>query len=117
MALLLFVFLQMTAVFIGTIREMDTVRLKEQKLLAENAALERLGRLRADLLDTLSHELRTPLAVMMGYAELAVKELRIKGLGDEINGGLRRHRFRGRPPGRDGGGSKTDDPLAGGCRA
>jgi len=88
MALLLFVFLQMTAVFIGTIREMDAVRLKEQKLLAENAALERLGRLRADLLDTLSHELRTPLAVMMGYAELAVKELRLKGLGDETTADL-----------------------------
>lgn len=59
---------------------MDAVRLREQKLLAENAVLERLGLLRADLLDTLSHELRTPLAAMMGYAELVVKELR-KGPG------------------------------------
>lgn len=88
MALLLFVFLQMTAVFIGTIREMDEVRLKEQKLLAENAALGRVGQLRADLLDTLSHEMRTPLAVMMGYAELAVKELRLKGVSDETTADL-----------------------------
>ncbi len=88
MALLLFVFLQMTAVFIGTIREMDAVRAKEQRLLAENAALDRVSRLRADLLDTLSHELRTPLAVMMGYAELAVKELRLKGVAQETTADL-----------------------------
>ena len=88
MGLLLFVFLQMTAVFIGTIREMDAVRAKEQKLQAENAALDRVNKLRADLLDTLSHELRTPLAVMMGYAELAVKELRMKGIDEETTADL-----------------------------
>lgn len=87
-ALLLFVFLQMTAVFIGTIREMDAVRAKEQRLAAEIAALDRVNRLRADLMDTLSHELRTPLAVMMGYAELAVKELRMKGVDEETTADL-----------------------------
>lgn len=86
--LLLFVFLQMTAVFLGTIREMDAVRVKEQKLLAENAALDRVNKLRSDLMDTLSHELRTPLAVMMGYAELAVKELRLKGADEETTADL-----------------------------
>lgn len=86
--LLLFVFLQMTAVFIGTLREMNAVRAKEQKLLAENAALDRVNNLRADLMDTLSHELRTPLAVMMGYAELAVKELRMKGVDQETTADL-----------------------------
>lgn len=87
-ALLLFVFLQMTAMFIGTIRQMDAARAKEQKLLAENAALDRVNKLRADLMDTLSHELRTPLAVMMGYAELAVQELRQKGLAGETTADL-----------------------------
>lgn len=87
-SLLLFVFLQMTAVFIGTIREMDAVRAEEQKLAGENAALDRVNRLRADLMDTLSHELRTPLAVMMGYAELAVKELRLKGADQETTADL-----------------------------
>ena len=86
--LLMFVFLQMTAMFIGTIREMDAVRAKEQKLAAENAALDRVNKLRADLMDTLSHELRTPLAVMMGYAELAVKELRMKGADEETTADL-----------------------------
>ncbi len=88
MGLLLFVLLQMTAVFIGTIREMEAVRAKEQKLLADNAALDRMNKLRADLMDTLSHELRTPLAVMMGYAELAVKELRMKGVEEETTADL-----------------------------
>lgn len=86
--LLMFVFLQMTAMFIGTIREMDAVRAKEQKLAAENAALDRVNKLRADLMDTLSHELRTPLAVMMGYAELAVKELQLKGVDAETTADL-----------------------------
>lgn len=86
--LLMFVFLQMTAVFIGTIREMDEVRVKEQKLADENAALDRVNKLRTDVMNTLSHELRTPLAVMMGYAELAVKELKMKGVDAETTADL-----------------------------
>lgn len=88
MGLLMFVFLQMIAVFIGTLRQMDAVRSKEQKLLAENAALDRVNTLRASLMETLSHELRTPLAVMMGYAEIAVKELRMKGVDEETTADL-----------------------------
>ncbi|MDR1059646.1 MAG: hypothetical protein LBL83_00165, partial [Clostridiales bacterium] len=52
---------------------------KEQFLLADNAALERVNRLKTDLMNTISHEMRTPLAVMSGYTELISRELKKSG--------------------------------------
>jgi signal transduction histidine kinase len=52
---------------------------KEQFLLADNAALERVNRLKTDLMNTVSHEMRTPLAVMSGYTELISRELKKSG--------------------------------------
>jgi signal transduction histidine kinase len=46
----------------------------------ENTALDRVNRMKSDLMATVSHETRTPLAVMSGYAELIAKELRRKGV-------------------------------------
>jgi signal transduction histidine kinase len=87
-SLVLFAFFQTVAMSLGTMREMDEAMAREQRLASENASLDRLNKLRADLMDTLSHELRTPLAVMMGFAELAVKELRLKGLDNETTADL-----------------------------
>jgi signal transduction histidine kinase len=87
-SLLLFVFFQTTAMSLDTMSEMNEARAKEQRLLAEHAALNRMNTLRTDLMDTLSHELRTPLAVMMGFAELAAKELRLKGLDRDTTADL-----------------------------
>ena len=46
----------------------------DRELLAERtaqaAALDRLGRLKSDLLNSVSHELRDPLSIVHGYAEL-----------------------------------------------
>lgn len=84
----MFAFFQTVAMSLGTMREMDEAMAREQSLASENASLDRLNKLRADLMDTLSHELRTPLAVMMGFAELAVKELRLKGLDNETTADL-----------------------------
>lgn len=52
----------------------------EQRLTADNAALDRLSRMKSDLMATVSHETRTPLAVLSGYAELISMELRQKGM-------------------------------------
>jgi signal transduction histidine kinase len=79
-ALLIFSFAQMTAMSYGTMREVAAAREAERKLALENAALDRLNRMKTDLMATVSHETRTPLAVMSGYAELIAKELRRKGV-------------------------------------
>lgn len=77
-----FAFFQMTAVFMGTVRELDRARDAERRATAENLALERVSRMKADLLNTLSHETRTPLAVLSGYAELVALELSDLGAGE-----------------------------------
>ncbi|MDR1320418.1 MAG: sensor histidine kinase [Gracilibacteraceae bacterium] len=56
---------------------------QEQFLLADNAALERVNRLKTDLMNTISHEMRTPLAVMSGYTELISRELKKSGAAQQ----------------------------------
>lgn len=55
----------------------------EQKLALENAALERVNRLKSDLMTTISHEARTPLAVLASYAGLVSLRLKHKGTDAE----------------------------------
>ncbi len=79
-AMLVFVFFEMTAMFIGTAHAMEEARAMEQRLNAENILLDRTNRMKNDLMATVSHETRTPLAVLSGYAELIAMELRRKGV-------------------------------------
>lgn len=51
----------------------------EQKLAMENATLERVSRMKSDLMTTISHEARTPLAVLASYAGLVSLNLKRKG--------------------------------------
>lgn len=55
----------------------------EQKLALENVALERVNRLKTDLMNTISHEARTPLAVLASYAGLVSLRLKHKGADAE----------------------------------
>ncbi len=55
----------------------------EQKLTLENASLERLNRLKTDLMTTISHEARTPLAVLASYAGIVSIGLRQKGVDEQ----------------------------------
>jgi signal transduction histidine kinase len=75
-SILVFTFCQAMAVFIATMREVEEAKRKERAVIAENAALERIGRLRAEMLDTISHETRTPLAVLASYSSLVVMEVK-----------------------------------------
>lgn len=50
--------------------EMEATREREQKLASENASLDRMNRLKSELMETISHEVRTPLAVLASYAGL-----------------------------------------------
>lgn len=51
----------------------------ERKLATEKAILERINRMKNDLMDTISHEARTPLAVLASYAGLVSLDLKRKG--------------------------------------
>lgn len=82
-SMLVFVFFQMTAMFIGTVHVAEKAILERQKLTLENASLDRINRMRNDLIATVSHETRTPLAVLSGYAELIAMELRERGVDEQ----------------------------------
>ena len=60
----------------------------EQKLAMENAALERINRMKTDLMATISHEARTPLAVLASYAGLVSLKLKHKGTDTETTADL-----------------------------
>jgi len=71
-----FTLFQMTALFLGTQREVAVAKEAERRLATENAELDRMRRFERDLMTDLAHEIRTPLAVMSSYAQLAAKDLR-----------------------------------------
>lgn len=66
-----------------TERAMLDAQVKEQALVAENATLDRINRLKTDLMTTISHEARTPLAVLASYSGLVSMELRDKGVDEQ----------------------------------
>ena len=83
MAVAVFVLFAMTAMFIGTMREVAAAREAERKLALENAALDSVNRLKSDVMATVSHETRTPLAVVSSYTELIAMELRAQGVSEQ----------------------------------
>jgi len=75
-AFVAFSLFQMTALFLGTMREIAAAKDNEQRLMRENAELDSRNRFEHDLMTDLTHEMRTPLAVMSSFAQLAVKDIR-----------------------------------------
>lgn len=70
-------------VFSGALTSYTTLRMVtdtakyarvEKELAAENAALDRVHRLKTDMMATISHELSTPLTVMIGFAQLIIMQ-------------------------------------------
>ncbi|MCL2412406.1 MAG: sensor histidine kinase [Treponema sp.] len=55
---------------------------QKQRLADENAALDRINKLRAEMIQTISHEARTPLAVLASYSSLVVLEMKKKASTD-----------------------------------
>jgi len=88
--LMVFSLFQMTAMLIGTMEEVAAAKEGEQRLALENDALDRVNRMKNDMMATISHEMRTPLAVMSGYSELISKELRQKGVDEQTSSDLDR---------------------------
>ncbi len=58
-------------------------KLKELELTSEIDSLERMNRLKTDLMSTISHEARTPLAVLASYAGIVSMELSQKGVSEQ----------------------------------
>ncbi|MCL2757559.1 MAG: sensor histidine kinase, partial [Coriobacteriia bacterium] len=75
-ALILFSLMQMTALLHATMRETALAKQAEQRLTMENVALDRVNRLKSDLIATVSHEIRTPLTVISTHAQLADREMK-----------------------------------------
>jgi signal transduction histidine kinase len=73
---------------VGMLREAEKAKEAEQRLTAENAALDRVSLLKTDLMRTISHEMRTPLAVIMGFAEITAEDARKSGLDGETAANL-----------------------------
>ncbi|MDR0512863.1 MAG: sensor histidine kinase [Treponema sp.] len=60
------------------------IEIQRQLLAAENAALERVNRLRAEMVETISHEARTPLAILASYSSLIALELERENTSPQI---------------------------------
>ncbi|MFT3982899.1 MAG: sensor histidine kinase [Lachnospiraceae bacterium] len=71
--------LALSVEYAQTERAMRDAQEKRQQLATENAALDRVNRLKTELMSTISHEARTPLAVLASYAGLVSMELKEKG--------------------------------------
>lgn len=77
--MLIFIFIQMTALFIQFIwveRQLGETREKEAALAATNETLQMIDRQRIRFLSDVSHELKTPLTVMSNYAQLTHQHIR-----------------------------------------
>ena len=64
--------------------EKAEAKAREQAIAAENAALDKLNRMKSDIIETISHESRTPLAVLASYAGLTAMELKNIGVDEQI---------------------------------
>lgn len=83
MAMAVFVLFAMTAMFLGTMREVRRAREREQRMAAEKAAAEELARLKSEFYTDVSHELKTPLTVMVANAEFAARNIRAGNIDEE----------------------------------
>ena len=69
---------------ITRLNEYERAQYEMRRLSADNAALERVNRLRAEMVQTISHEARTPLAVLSSYASLVALEMQEKNSDPKI---------------------------------
>lgn len=77
-----------TAFFMATMKQVVDAREAEQRLSTENMALDRINRLKSELMVNLSHEIKTPLTVMSGYAQITAQQINSDSIDDETTENL-----------------------------
>ena len=75
LAMLIFSFFQMTAMFYGTMRETMLAHQREQRAEAEKEMLEEMNRLKNIFYTDLSHEMKTPLTVIAVNAQFVAQNI------------------------------------------
>lgn len=82
LAMLIFSFFQMTAMFYGTMRETALAHERERKAADEKEMLSEMNRLKSSFYTDMSHEMKTPLTVIAVNAQFAAQNIEA-GMVDE----------------------------------
>ena len=83
LAMLIFSFFQMTAMFYGTMRENALAHQREQKAESEKEMLAEMNRLKSEFYTDMSHEMKTPLTVIAVNAQFAAQNIGMGAVDDE----------------------------------
>lgn len=75
LAMLIFSFFQMTAMFYGTMRETALAHEREKRIEAEKEMLSEMNRLKSAFYTDMSHEMKTPLTVIAVNAQFAARNI------------------------------------------
>lgn len=83
LAMLIFSFFQMTAMFYGTMRETALAHEQEQRAEAEKEMLSEMNRLKSTFYTDMSHEMKTPLTVIAVNAQFAAQNIEAGAVDEE----------------------------------
>ena len=73
----------LTINFARTKRDLNEAIRREQQITESNNTLERMNRLKTEVMHNIAHEMKTPLTVMSGYAQLTELEIRQHAVNEE----------------------------------
>lgn len=83
LAMLIFSFFQMTAMFYGTMRETALAHERERRAEAEKEMLSEMNRLKSAFYTDMSHEMKTPLTVIAVNAQFAAQNIESGAVDEE----------------------------------
>lgn len=83
LAMMIFSFFQMTAMFYGTMREAALAHERERRAEAENEMLSEMNRLKSAFYTDMSHEMKTPLTVIAVNAQFAAQNIGVGAIDEE----------------------------------
>ena len=81
--IVVFFFLIAASIFLIVMRETEKIKETQQRLAADNAALDNLSRMKTKFLANMSHEVKTPLTVILSDVQRVNGELVKHGLKNE----------------------------------
>lgn len=83
LAMLIFSFFQMTAMFYGTMRETALAHERKRRAEAEKEMLSEMNRLKSAFYTDMSHEMKTPLTVIAVNAQFAAQNIEAGAVDEE----------------------------------